>query len=138
MPPKSILISIKPKFIDLIIKGIKTHEFRKRIPASPFDSIVVYTTVPVAEVRYVLTVAEPVEFPNMIAEHGYGNRDFNEGRKKSKFAIPIMQVHELENPISLVSLRDDFLVTPPQSFVYMDSCKILNQHILKSKMRQIL
>ena len=83
---KGIFISIKPEFTKRIEIGEKNYEFRKYIPKEEFDKLYVYETVPTCSLKYILTIDKIVEYPNKIIEKGYGNNDFNNGLKKSKFA----------------------------------------------------
>ena len=115
---KGIFISIKPKFIKKIEKGEKNYEFRKYIPKEEFDKLYVYETVPTCSLKYILTIDKIIEYPNKIDEKGYGNDDFNNGLKKSKFAYHILRVEKLDNPISLNCLKKNFGYTAPQSYAY--------------------
>ena len=102
---KGIFISIKPEFTKRIEIGEKNYEFRKYIPKERFDKLYVYETVPTCSLKYILTIDKIVEYPNKISEKGYGNDDFNNGLKKSKFAYHILKVEKLDNPISLKELK---------------------------------
>lgn len=44
---KSIILSIKPQYAELIYSGQKDVEFRKRIPSKPFHHVWIYETAPV-------------------------------------------------------------------------------------------
>lgn len=45
------LMSIKPKYADLILNGIKTVEIRRtRMNAQPGDTVVMYATIPTAKI----------------------------------------------------------------------------------------
>lgn len=115
---KGIFISIKPEFTKRIEIGEKNYEFRKYIPKKEFDKLYVYETVPTCSLKYILTIDKIVEYPNKIIEKGYGNNDFNNGLKKSKFAYHILKVEKLDNPISLKELKMKFGFTAPQSYAY--------------------
>ena len=115
---KGIFISIKPEFTKLIEIGEKNYEFRKYIPKEKFDILYVYETAPTCSLKYILTIDEIIEYPIKIPENGYGNEDFNNGLKKSKFAYHILKVEKLDNPISLKKLKSKFGFTAPQSYAY--------------------
>lgn len=115
---KGIFISIKPEFTKKIEIGEKNYEFRKYIPKEEFDKLYVYETVPTCSLKYVLTIDKIIEYPNKINEKGYGNDDFNNGLKKSKFAYHILKVEKLDNPIFLKDLKNKFGFTAPQSYAY--------------------
>lgn len=115
---KGIFISIKPEFTKRIEIGEKNYEFRKYIPKESFDKLYVYETTPTCSLNYILTIDKVVEYPNKINEKGYGNDDFNNGLKKSKYAYHILRVEKLDNPISLKALKSKFEFTAPQSYAY--------------------
>ena len=115
---KGIFISIKPEFTKRIETGEKNYEFRKYIPKEEFDKLYIYETVPTCSIKYILSIDKIVEYPNKIIEKGYGNNDFNNGLKKSKFAYHILKVEKLDNPISLKELKTKFGFTAPQSYAY--------------------
>lgn len=115
---KGIFISIKPEFTKRIEIGDKNYEFRKYIPKEKIDKLYVYETAPTCNLKYILTIDKIVEYPNKIIEKGYGNNDFNNGLKKSKFAYHILKVEKLDNPISLKELKMKFGFTAPQSYAY--------------------
>ena len=45
-----VLLSIKPEFVDKIIKGEKKYEYRKRVFKENVDTVVIYSTKPVGKV----------------------------------------------------------------------------------------
>ena len=115
---KGIFISIKPEFTKKIEIGEKNYEFRKYIPKEEFNKLYVYETVPTCSIKYILTIDKIIEYPNKIDEKGYGNDDFNNGLKKSKFAYHISKVEKLDNPIYLKDLKNKFGFAAPQSYAY--------------------
>lgn len=115
---KGIFISIKPEFTKRIEIGEKNYEFRKYIPKEEFDKLYIYETVPTCSLKYILTIDKIIEYPNKISEKGYGNDDFNNGLKKSKFAYHISKVEKLDNPIFLKDLKTRFGFAAPQSYAY--------------------
>lgn len=114
----TIFFSIKPQFVSLISTGEKKHEFRKYIPHNLIKHIVVYTCCPVGEIKYILTIENIIKYPDKIDEQGVGNKDFNDGKKKSIYAYKIKNVYQLDEEIPLSFLKDQFLFSPPQRFLY--------------------
>ncbi|MEE3343794.1 MAG: hypothetical protein VZS44_06870 [Bacilli bacterium] len=115
---KGIFISIKPQYIKLIITGEKNYEFRKYIPKEKINKLYVYETTPTKSLKYIMTIDKIIEYPNKIKEPGYGNEDFNNGLKKSKYAYHISKVEELDKSIELSELKSIYSFTPPQSYAY--------------------
>src|SRR5213594_2461003 len=48
--PIRALLSIKPEFVEAILRGEKRYEFRRSIFKRPIDVVVIYATVPVRRV----------------------------------------------------------------------------------------
>lgn len=126
---KGIFLSIKPEFTKKIEIGEKNYEFRKYIPKEEFNILYVYETVPTCSLKYIITVDKVLEYPDRIPEKGYGNEDFNNGLKKSKYAYHILKVEKLDNPISLKELKSKFGFAAPQSYAYDTRYPELVDHI---------
>ncbi len=126
---KGIFLSIKPEFTKKIEIGEKNYEFRKYIPKEEFNILYVYETVPTCSLKYIITVDKVLEYPDRIPEKGYGNEDFNNGLKKSKYAYHILKVEKLDNPISLKELKSKFGFVAPQSYAYDTRYPELVDHI---------
>ena len=133
----AIFISIKPEHIERIISGIKNHEFRKYIPKKSFDKIYVYVSYPVCSLKYILTIDKIIEYPNKIDEEGYGNIDFNNGLKQSKYAYHISKIEEFK-PIDLRALKTKFNFNPPQAYAYDTKYPDLVECIKKLTKRRII
>jgi len=128
----AIYISIKPNPTSKIVEGVKNHEFRNYIPKKKFKFLYVYVTTPISELRYVIEIGEIVKYPDELKENGEGNLEFNNG-EKSKYAYPILKVHELETSIHLKELKEKFGFVPPQAFSYDNSFLDLTNYIEKAK-----
>ena len=130
---KGIYISINPEHTNRIEKLIKNYEFRKYIPKKEIDYLIVYETVPTCAIKYIIELGNIVEYPNKIKEDGYGNKEFNEGLKKSKFAYQIKHLEKLKNPITLEILKEKYKFTPPQSYAYFERYPELTEFVFTSK-----
>lgn len=118
-----VVLSIKPEFANKIFDGTKLFEFRKRIFNDSIKSVLVYSSSPVQKVIGEFQIGEIIKhdletlwdltkeysgisedyFYEYFAdkEHGYAIQI----KKKTKFRIP-------------KCLREDYNLTPPQSFAY--------------------
>jgi hypothetical protein len=120
-----VLLSIKPQFVEEIMQGRKTFEFRKAVPKQEVSSIVVYSSSPVCRI-----VGE-IEVEQILCHHpsdlwqathqGAGiSRHYFEtyfrGRNKA-YAIQIKKFRPYSRPIPLREKYPD--ATPPQSFCYV-------------------
>jgi len=135
---EGIFLSIKPRFVEAIVNGIKNHEFRKYKPKSPVTHFWIYTSAPISCLEYLVTTSQPVEYPNQISKPGLGNLEFDNGLKSSIYAFPINSVYKINPHIPLDKLRQ-FGFTPPQSFSYTKNQANLIEYIhLNTNLTQIL
>lgn len=120
---RKILISIKPKYVRLILSGEKLYEYRKRIPME-VETVVIYATAPVKQivgefkVDYVLSMT-PKELWDKTHAHS--------GLTKDKFfkyfdvesiahALSIKDVVVYEAPLNLSDIN---VKRAPQSWQYL-------------------
>lgn len=126
---RALLLSIRPKFADRIIKGIKTVELRRIRPSiKEGDRILIYISSPAKEVRAFFVVeriicAKPENLWNDVKDKaGITRNEFDDyfNGAKAAIAIHIKDVQELPLPINLSTLRKlwpNFI--PPQSYRYV-------------------
>lgn len=115
---KGIYLSIKSEFTRKIETGEKNYEFRKYYPKQEINLLYVYETFPTCVLKYIIELGDIIEYPSKISKEGYGNLEFNNGLKKSKYAYEIKQVDILENPIDLSQLKDVYNFVSSQSYAY--------------------
>lgn len=132
----AIFISIKPIHVNNIIKGLKEFEFRNYIPKKSFDTIFVYTTIPVAKLEYILKVDYIVEYPEKITIESESVEEFNKGNL-TKYAYHISKIYELDNHITLRKLKTDFDFSPPQAFAYDKKYNELIKYIEKANKKRL-
>jgi predicted transcriptional regulator len=119
------ILSIKPKYIDEILKGNKKYEFRKSAFRKNVETVIVYATKPVGKIVCKFNVGKVIESRPEELWENFGDVSaltkeeffayFN-GRKKG-VAIEIMEVERLSEPIEPKEIYADF--TPPQSWIYV-------------------
>ena len=124
---KSILLSIKPKYVNKIINGKKQFEFRKAIFQSPnVKRIYIYASSPVKKIIGYFHLGDIIEGdPSEVWERcsslgGISEEEFfkyYEGKTRA-FSIPIQELKIFDNAICPYSTFDNF--TAPQSFMYFD------------------
>lgn len=132
-----IVVSIYPKFTNLIKTGEKNYEFRKYVPKRGVNRLWIYSSSPACSLEYVAEIDKIVEFPEKIAEEGIGNDDFNNGLKKSKFAYHIKHLYRLASPLSLERLRSEFGFSAPQSYFYLDSNDKLKDYLQSQNLEKV-
>lgn len=134
---KAIYLSIKPQHVKRIVCGKKNYEFRNYVPKREFDTLFVYESFPICELKYIIELGDIVCYPDKISEDGIGNAEFNIG-DKSKYAYFIKHVYLLDNPISLKELREKYSFTPPQGFAYDDRYEKLTGYMNSASFKRII
>lgn len=124
----TLLISIKPEFVDLIFNGQKTVELRKALPKNlPLNTeIVIYASSPTKSIvgrAYVkkIETSEPNALWQKLGHKtgvsvDYFNSYFT-GKTKG-YGIVLEKVERFAEPLSLYFLRNKINFYPPQSFMY--------------------
>lgn len=121
-----LIISVKPRFADLILTGEKTYELRRIKPnIKKNDRILLYVTAPRKELIATLSIENVYEekiyplYKLVKGKCGLNKTEFmTYFRDKDKgYAIKIKKVFRLSNPINWEELqRIDF--HPPQLYQY--------------------
>ncbi|KAI2636729.1 hypothetical protein GGS21DRAFT_45107 [Xylaria nigripes] len=119
-PHSDIMVSLHPEHIAKIVDRTKTHEFRAwKIPPQ-VSRIWIYITRPQCQLKYMCLFGEPKAPGEIRDEKGAGNVDFNQGKSVAKFAYEILQVYELNNPVSLVEMKKKGWVSgAPQKYTFI-------------------
>jgi predicted transcriptional regulator len=122
----AILLSVKPRFADLIVAGTKRVELRRAIPAQSVDTIALYSSSPVQAIIALVDVRETIEAsPSKlwdVARDNGGGLTRAELRtyfepKKTGFALMLENVRVFDKPVNPKKFFKVF--TPPQSFKYL-------------------
>ena len=120
----TILMSIKPIYVDKIFMGTKKYEYRKKMCKEKVDKIIVYSSSPVKKVVGELIIKEVLYDKKDIIwdkTNMYGNitkEDFDNYYKGSIYAVAykIEKAILYDNP---KKLSDYNIKTAPQSYVYL-------------------
>lgn len=122
------LLSIKPKYVEAIMRGEKRYEFRKSIfKHRNVAKVYVYSTAPVKKVVGTFGIVKIIEgHPKQLWNRFslFSGLDFIEFFKYFKdiergFAIEIESPERFKEPIDPWDSMPQFV--PPQSFYYIDS-----------------
>lgn len=125
---RAVLLSIKPKYADLILDGSKRVEFRRSWASQDVGVMVLYSSSPiqklvgVVEVEQVI-VASPTSLWKTCTERGGGLtrnelRSYFAGRSKG-VAVLLGKVFKFKGYLEPSDVLRDFV--PPQSFRYLDA-----------------
>ncbi len=138
--PKSLLISLHPRFANAIFNGTKQAELRKVRPrVEPGDQVVIYSTKPTAAILGVVTVesviAEPPSklWPKMSRTSAVSRAEFVRyfHHRRIAYAIVITSPRLLKTPITLTDIRAECPhFTPPQSYWYLQHERLRDRRIL--------
>ena len=111
----AILLSIKPKFADMILDGTKRVEYRKALASVANDRIFLYATAPIKKVVAVWAC--------YLDCSGITKEEFDEYFKDKKYA----SWYFLEEPITYKkpqNIRYFGVKTAPRNFVYLKDANV--------------
>ncbi len=120
-----VLLSIKPEYAYKIFDGTKKFEFRKVIFKNPkIKTVVVYASSPVQQVIGEFEIEDilsynPQEIWRKTKRYSGITEDFFYqyfADREIAHAIKIKSTKRYKRPLSI---REDFNVVPPQSYVYL-------------------
>jgi predicted transcriptional regulator len=112
-------------YMQQIVTGKKTYEFRKYRLKQSIERIWFYRTAPHSGIDYVCDIL-PARTRNLgdpaLEEDGLGNKEFNirhQDWEGYDFAYKILSVHKLNKPITLNNLRENHgFKSAPRGLVY--------------------
>ncbi len=118
------ILSIKPEFVEKIIKREKIYEFRRKIFKKDVESIIIYASSPVkaivGEIIIDDIINEKIDILWELTKNNAGitKNFFYEYFKnvENGYAIKIKRLNLYEN---YLSIRDFGILYPPQSYVYV-------------------
>jgi len=122
-----VILSIKPKYVQSIIKGDKRYEFRKSIFKNrTIDRVFIYSSAPVKRIVALFEIGtiledHPAVLWNTVREYaGIEAREFFSyfAGKSRGYAIGIKNVQEFDVPIDPRATIPGFV--PPQSYCYLN------------------
>jgi len=137
----NVILSIKPKYAELILSGAKRYEFRKSIFSNKHvEEAYIYETSPIKKIIGVFNIGNIIrDSPNGLWNQFGHLSGMNEAEFfnyfqdiQIGFAIEIKHLVILDSPIDPRETILDF--TPPQSFCYLKyslvpECVAINGHI---------
>ena len=123
----NVILSIRPKFCQLIFDGQKKYEYRKRVfTRSDVDKVYIYATKPICRIVGYFTIAAMIEdSPNVMwqmTHEGSGiTKEYFDAYFKNcdmAHAIKIGEVVKFDTPIDPKKVIKNF--TAPQNYRYVD------------------
>ena len=121
---RTVMLSIKPEYLQRILNGTKKFEFRRTIPRENVSKIVFYCTAPTkkvvawAEVSKIISGSPAKMWKRTRTAAGISAENFDEYFENCEcaYAYQLGKVHRYRMP---KSLEDFGLTAPPQSFAYV-------------------
>ena len=110
-----VLLSIKPKFVESIIKGNKKYEYRKAIFKKNVDTVVIYKTTPFCKIigEFEIDIWQITQEFAGITQDYFDKYFYN---RKIAYAIKIGNIKQYElEPKDIIKQ-----FKAPQSFMYWD------------------
>lgn len=122
----TILLSIKPEYVERIFSGSKKYEFRKHLPQEKVDKIVVYSTDPVQRVVGEVEVIDTLSMrPSPLWEATKTTAGISRAKYRTYFkgcsvacAFHLGQVQIYDTPKTLDEMG---IRNAPQSFIYISA-----------------
>lgn len=145
-----LLISLKPRYADLVFEGLKKAELRRRILACTKNrNVFVYVSSPVMELRGGFRVGQvwqgsPEDIWHEVSKLAKVTRqDFDTYFEGSTiaYALEIKEIWEYQKPVSLNTLRNRFPnFVVPQSWRYAkpEECRSFRRKSKMSDRRNIV
>lgn len=122
----TILLSIKPKYVEKIISGDKKFEFRRSTPNRKVDKVIIYSSHPVMKiigeftVRNTITLNKWTMWKKTMGYQGLAFKDFLnyfEGTSEANaFEIKNFILYKKSKKLSDLGIN-----FAPQSFVYIEN-----------------
>lgn len=118
-----VILSIKPEFVEKIIKGEKQFEFRRKLFRKEVESVIVYASSPVKKIVCEFTISDILNYDLDILWKKTKNKSgiseaffykYFQGIERG-YAIKIREIYPYKQPLRLEDLK---ILTPPQSFIY--------------------
>lgn len=122
----NVLLSVKPKYAEKIVKGTKKYEFRKSVfKNNDIDKVYIYSSSPVSKIIGSFEIEKILKDPpEMIWKlcqkySGISKKDFFSYFTNSNmaYAIEIGDIDRFKEPIDPYHIFEHF--KPPQSFYYV-------------------
>lgn len=126
--PRTLLLSLRPRFANAILSGTKTVELRRRpINAQPDTPIILYASSPTmaivgtARLREIQTLKPETAWRQHHLALGLERSEFDDYLQGAEHAYLLLlhRVCTLDQPLPLRELRQEGRFQPPQSFRYV-------------------
>jgi predicted transcriptional regulator len=120
----TILLPIKPIYVNRILSNEKRYEYRKNKPKKNVGKIIIYSTSPVKKIMGEIEVEEIIELPkeklwDLTKKYsGITKKEYDEYFKKQDIAIAYKLGKLIKYEKNLIDLGINFV---PQSYIYLDN-----------------
>ncbi|KAJ8130203.1 hypothetical protein O1611_g3428 [Lasiodiplodia mahajangana] len=122
-----VLLAIKPEHLGNIAGQRKNHEYRKYRLPNGVERLWFYETADGGgrgAITHIAVIPDSVRrIPGQVPTEppGIGNEDFNAGLKQSKYGYPILELHELVQPVTRAEMMSKWNMGAPMGWRYVGS-----------------
>ena len=121
-----VVLPMNQPYMDQLVSGDKTHEFRKYKLSNEIKRIWFYITSPECQISYICGISPArtrTSKDGSLPLKGLGNKEFNEQHpdwKEYGFAYEIISVYKLREPLTLAMLKEKYgWKAAPRGMVYV-------------------
>lgn len=140
--PTDAILAMQEPYMQQIVTGEKTYEFRKYCLKHSIRRIWFYRTAPFSSIEYICEIL-PARTRNVgdpaLDEVRLGNKEFNTRHKDWEgydFAYKILSVHKLDKPVTLDHLKTIHGIgSAPRGLVYVPQS--LKEHVNWQEQRKL-
>ncbi len=121
---KKIILSIKPKYVQQIIKGTKKYEYRTKVAKHNITSILIYESYPIKKVVAEVEVLEVLEMTaedlwNKTCEYSGTSKEYFDEYFRGRNVAYAYKLGKITVYEKAKDLFDFGIKYAPQSFVYL-------------------
>jgi predicted transcriptional regulator len=118
-----VVLAMNQPYMDQIVSGDRTYEFRKYKLSPQIKRVWFYTTSPECRISYICGINPAKALTSKddsLPLNGVGNKEFNERRKGYGFAYEVTSVYKLREPLTLTMLKEKYgWKAAPRGMVYV-------------------
>ena len=118
-----VVLPMNQPYMNQIVSGDKTHEFRRYKLSPQIKRVWFYITSPECQISYICGINPAKTLTSKdgsLPLNGLGNKEFNERQHGYGFVYEIKSVYKLRNPLTLTVLKENYgWKAAPRGMVYV-------------------
>lgn len=125
---KELLLSMQPKWFNMLVSGRKLYEYRKHFPNERIRAYI-YVSSPVKAVQAIIEFGTRIELSSLENSNSYSHikKGVAHYIKNNNYAVPVLKIYRTPK-IELEELRDaiEGFVVPQMYYILKDNTKLTN------------